>query len=78
MWEGTNLYREPIAYTQNVDPMSWSQPCPKVQFDETAISNYLFSSQSTSSPGQLNVPSLDEVMERQGFALAVEVFSVCE
>jgi hypothetical protein len=24
------------------------------------------------------VPSLDEVMERQGFALAVEVFSVCE
>ena len=55
MWEGANLYREPIAYTQNVDPMSWSQPCPKVQFDESTISNYLFSSQSTSSPGQLNL-----------------------
>ena len=55
MWEGTNLYREPIAYTQNVDLMSWSQPCPKVQFDESTISNYLFSSQSTSSPGQLNL-----------------------
>jgi hypothetical protein len=55
MWEGTNLYREPIAYTQNVDPMSWTQPCPKVQFDESTISNYLFSSQSTSSSGELNL-----------------------
>jgi hypothetical protein len=55
MWEGANLYREPISYTQNVDPMSWSQPCPKVQFDESTISKYLYSSQSPSTSGELNL-----------------------
>jgi len=55
MWEGANLYREPISFTQNVDPMSWSQPCPKVQFDESTISKYLYSSQSPSTSGELNL-----------------------
>jgi hypothetical protein len=55
MWEGANLYREPISYTQNVDSMSWSQPCPKVQFDESTISKYLYSSQSPSTSGELNL-----------------------
>ena len=36
------------------DSMSWSQPCPKVQFDESTIW-HLFSSQSTSSSGELNL-----------------------
>jgi hypothetical protein len=35
--------------------MSWSQPCPKVQFDESTISKYLYSSQSPSSSGELNL-----------------------
>jgi hypothetical protein len=55
LWEGANLYREPISYTQNVDPVSWNQPCPKVQFDESTISKYLYSSQSPSSSGELNL-----------------------
>jgi hypothetical protein len=55
MWEDSNMYRDPISYTQNVDPMSWSQPCPKVQFDESTMSNYLYSSQSPSSSGVLNL-----------------------
>jgi len=38
-----------------VDAMSWSQPCPKVQFDETTIANYLYSSQSPSTTGVLNL-----------------------
>jgi len=55
LWEGANLYREPISYTQNMDSMSWNQPCPKVQFDESTISKYLYSSQSPSSSGELNL-----------------------
>ena len=50
-----NLYRDPISVKINVDPMSWSQPCPKVQFDESTISKYLFSNQSPSSSGELNL-----------------------
>ena len=50
-----NLYRDPISVNVNVDPMSWSQPCPKVQFDESTMSKYLFSSQSPSSSGELNL-----------------------
>jgi len=55
IWEGVNLYRDPISYTQNVDAMSWSQSCPKVQFDETTVANYLYSSQSPSTTGVLNL-----------------------
>merc|ERR1712159_920951 len=50
-----NLYRDPISVNVNVDPMSWSQPCPKVQFDESTMSKYLFSNQSPSSSGELNL-----------------------
>jgi len=50
-----DLSRDPIAHTINVDPMSWSQPCPKVQFDESTASKYMFSSQSPSSSGELNL-----------------------
>jgi len=55
IWEGVNLYRDPISYTQNVDAMSWSQPCPKVQFDDSTMANYLYSSQSPSTTGVLNL-----------------------
>jgi len=47
--------RDTISYTQNVDAMSWSQPCPKVQFDDSTIANYLYSSQSPSATGVLNL-----------------------
>ena len=50
-----DLYRDPISVKINVDPMSWSQPCPQVQFDESTISKYLYSSQSPSSSGELNL-----------------------
>ena len=45
MWEGTNLYRDRTRKTST----------SKVQFDESTISKYLFSSQSTSSSGELNL-----------------------
>jgi len=44
-----DLYRDPIGYTQNIDVMGWSQACPKVQFDESTVANYLFSSVSPES-----------------------------
>lgn len=50
-----HLYRDPIGYTQNLDPMSWNQPCPKVQFDESTVSKYLFSNQSPSTAGVLEL-----------------------
>ena len=50
-----DLYRDPISHTVNVDAMSWSQPCPKAQFDESTVAKYLFSSQSPSSNGELNL-----------------------
>ena len=50
-----NLYRDPISVDLNVDPMSWSQPCPKVQFDESTMVKYLYSGQSPSSSGVLNL-----------------------
>lgn len=50
-----DLYRDPIAHTINIDSMSWSQPCPKVQFDESTASKYMFSSQSQRSSGQLSL-----------------------
>jgi hypothetical protein len=49
IWENVNLYRDPIGYTQNIDVMSWSQSCPKVQFSESTVANYLFSSVSPAS-----------------------------
>ena len=55
LWEDGNLYRDPISYTQNMDAMSWSQPCPKVQFDESTMAKYLFSSQSPSSSSELSL-----------------------
>ena len=54
-----NLYRDPISVNVNVDPMSWSQPCPKVQFDESTMSKYLFSYQSPSSSRELNLKVLN-------------------
>jgi hypothetical protein len=50
-----SLYRDPISVKINVDSMSWSQPCPKVQFDESTISKYLFSNQSPLTSGELNL-----------------------
>ena len=50
-----DLYRDPISVDLNVDQMSWSQPCPKVQFDEGTMAKYLFSGQSPSSSGVLNL-----------------------
>jgi len=53
IWEDVNLYRDPIAYTQNIEPMSWLQSCPKVQFDESTVARYLSSKQSPTSSGVL-------------------------
>jgi len=49
MREGANLYRSPISYTQNLVEMSWSRACPKVQFDESTVNKYSFSSHSRGS-----------------------------
>ena len=54
-WENANLYRDPISFTQNVDAMSWNQPCPAVQFNGDTTRDYLFSSQSKETSGFLNL-----------------------
>ena len=42
IWEGVNLYRDPLAHTVSLDHMRWLQPCPKVQFDESTVARHLF------------------------------------
>ena len=55
IWENNNLYRDPISYTQNVDPMSWEPSCPKVAFTETTMSTYLSASVSLGTSSWLNL-----------------------
>jgi hypothetical protein len=50
-----NLYRKPISFTRNIDPMSWEATCPKVQFDQTTVARYLSSSVSTQTSSVLNL-----------------------
>ena len=53
IWEESNLYRDPIGFSLNVEEMSWLQRCPRVQFDETTIAGYSSSRVSQQSDATL-------------------------
>ena len=53
--EMINLYRDAISFTRNLNPMSWEQSCPKVQFDQSTVSKYLTSSVSPETSSVLSL-----------------------